>query len=113
MNRLLLVDSLRRNWIALVIQAGLAGTIWIAAGASLISTGTAIAASMALAQLSGPGLAIRMVAPREVLILPMSKTEIWRTRFWFSTAVVVCAVASGKLLGFAVSPLWSQPAPGL
>jgi hypothetical protein len=110
---MLLVDSLRRNWIALVIQAGVAAAIWIAAGAGLISTGTAISASMALAQLSGPGLTIRMVAPREVLILPMSKAEIWRTRLWFSTAAVVCAVASGKLLAFAVSPLWLQPAPGL
>jgi hypothetical protein len=111
-NRRLLVDSLRRNWIALLIQAGLAATIWIAAGAALISIGTAVAASMALAQLAGPGLAVRMVAPREVLILPMSKAEIWRTRFWFGTVMVVGAVASGKLLGFAASQLWSQPAPG-
>jgi hypothetical protein len=112
-NPRLLIDSFRRNWASLVIQGLMGAAIWIATGAGLFSTGTAIAASMALAQLSGPVLAVRMVAPREVLILPMSKAEIWRTRFVFSTIIVVVAVASGKLLAFAVSPLWLQPAPGL
>ena len=112
-NRLLLIDSFRRNPLALLIQAGIGAAIWIAAGAGLFTTGTALAASMALAQLSGPGLAVRMVAPREVLILPMSRTEIWRTRFCFSTAVVVCAVTTGKLLGLAASHSWQQPGPGL
>lgn len=113
MNGHLFVDGIRRNWTTIAIQAGLAATIWIAAGAELFSTGVAIAASMALAQFSGPGLAGRVVAPREVLILPLSKAEIWRTRFWFSIAMVAGAVASGKLLGLAASNASSQPAPGL
>jgi hypothetical protein len=113
MNRRLLIDSLRRNWVSLLIKAGFGTLIWIAAGGGLVSTGTAIAASMALAQLAGPGLAIRLVAPREVLILPMSRQEIWRTRFLYGIAVVAIATTSGKLLGLWISEWLRMHAPGL
>ena len=113
MNRLLFIDSLRRNWISLLIKAGMGALIWMAAAGGLISTGTAIAASMALAQLAGPGLAIRLVAPREVFVLPMSRLEIWRTRFLYSIAMVAIATASGKLLALGISKWLAMDAPGL
>src|SRR6185503_8951758 len=113
MNQRLLIDSLRRNWGALLVKSGLAAVIWIAAGGELISTGTAIAASMSLAMFAGFVGSLQLVAPREVLILPISRNAIWRTRFWFGTFVVSAAIAAGKLVALPLSTLWSQPAPGL
>src|SRR5689334_24960773 len=99
MNRRLLIDGIRRSSSFLAVEALIAGAIWLAASAGIMSVGAAMASSMALAQLFGPGMAIRQIAPREVLALPMSRLEIWRTRFWFSSAVVVSVATIGKLVG--------------
>jgi len=112
MNQRLLVNSLRRNWAFLAGVTAFAALIWLAGGSGLFSVGTVLGASMAM-QWAGPGLALGLVAPREVLILPISQQEIWRTRLWFGIPAVALAMTGGKLLGLGISVALAQPAPGL
>lgn len=100
MNTLLLVDSIRRNWIALACTV--AGGFMVWAAGPQFSTGAMLAASMGITQFLGPWVLAQMVAPREVLHLPMSQQEIWRTKWAVGTFVCVSAMTIGKMFGLVV-----------
>lgn len=102
MSRLLLLDAIRRNWKFLLVTVPLGMMVWLAAGA--FAEAQILAASMAIAEFAGPLMAAQFVAPREVRHLPLSRHEIWRTKYCYGNVVVVFAITCGKAAAMGLAP---------
>jgi hypothetical protein len=103
MDQRLFRDQLRRNRWNFVWLTALVMLLWTS-GAVIggFSPHFIVAASMSLTVVAGPLLASQ-ANPREVLLLPVSRTELWRTRWWMSLVVPVGFIATGKFAGWLLA----------
>jgi len=99
MNQHLFVDALRRIRTGLLAVGALAAVLWVLTGTGASGAAFGITLSMSLAVIAGPFAGASIVAPREVLLLPLSRQEVWRTRWCIGTAVTAGVMTTGKIAG--------------
>lgn len=110
MNQHLFVDALRRIRYGLLAVGALAAVLWLLTGTGASGAAFGIAFSMSLAVISGPFAGSRSVAPKEALLLPLSRQEIWRTQWWIGTVVTAGVMTTGKIAGMLLGRSLTQQA---
>ena len=111
---LIVRDYVRRSKDELTLGGVLLALIWFLAGLEAAPPSLALGLSLAAAALAGPFLAFGRMAPREVLLLPVSRRQIWLARMCVASAVAMPWAAAAQLAGLvAAMPFRDAFAPKL
>ena len=103
----LVFDAVRRSlgmFCTLGVLAMLSGSLIAMNGAW---TASAMAVSMTTAFVLGPAIALGLLAPREVLGLPVSRRKVWQAQWVLGTLVAPLWNTMAKLLGAAIAGLFA------
>jgi len=93
----LVVDFIRRT--GLFFAAALIAFFWWQGGGRSTGSRVAFAGSMWMVFMLGPVSVFALLTPLPVRLLPVSRREIWRARWWLAIVVPVAISAAGKLTG--------------
>jgi hypothetical protein len=109
----LIVDHVRRSPGPYVWCGLLLALIWPGVGAGMLSAGTGLAVSMAIAFYIGPLVTGVFFPPRPVLVLPVSSRQIWVAKWLLSTVGASIWTTLAKLAGMAGAMAFGGPTTGL
>ena len=104
----LVVDFIRRS--LQPVAAGLIAFLWWQTEGGSPGVRWVLVASMWLVFMIGPVWVFAQLTPLPVRLLPMSRREIWRARWWLAFVVPVAISAAGKLIAILVVVLRGTPA---
>ena len=104
----LVVDFIRRSYQP--VAAVMIALFWGRTESGSTGMRWAFAASMWLVFLIGPVWVFATLTPTPVRLLPVSRREIWRARWWLAFVVPVAISAAGKLIGVLLVALRGTPA---
>jgi hypothetical protein len=111
MVRLMIADYVRRMFGSYVWCWLLLALIWPGVVSGMLSAGTGMAISMAIAFYIGPMVTAVSFARREVIVLPVSSRQIWLAKWIVATAGAAICTTAAKLTGMAGTMLLAGAAP--
>jgi hypothetical protein len=114
MLRHLILDLLRRLWRVYAGTAAILAFFWAIADSLSFDSGFFPALSLAAIFVLGPMIAVTQFAAMEMLLLPVSRRDMWRAT-WFVVGVLSCgATLTAKLAGVTAGRVFTpEPSLGL
>jgi hypothetical protein len=111
---LIVRDYVRRSKDELTLGGVFIALMWFFVAVESATVSPALGLTLAAAALAGPFLAFGRMAPREVLLLPVSRRQIWLARMCVASAVATLWAAAAQLAGLvAAMPFRDAFAPKL
>ena len=105
MLRHLLLDYLRRSWSVYAAAGIILGLLWGTASASPFTPEFFVGLSLSAAFVLGPLLAVTQLSGTEILLLPVSRRDLWRAMWLIGTALAAGATLIAKLIAVLIASL--------